>query len=49
MEVKKIVCSGCSNQCYLEVVMEEGKVKAVSGDGCRRGIMSARKQLEKDK
>lgn len=43
---KKITCSGCSNRCYLDVTMKNGKVEVVSGEGCRRGIVSARKQLE---
>lgn len=42
----KITCSGCSNRCYLEAVMEDGKVKEALGGGCRRAIVSARRQLE---
>ena len=43
---KKITCSGCCNHCYLDVVMKNGKVESISGEGCRRGIVSARRQLE---
>lgn len=42
----KITCSGCSNRCYLEVIMEDGKVKEALGGGCRRAVISARRQLE---
>ena len=44
---KQILCSGCSNRCALTVTMVEGVVHSLTGDGCRRGIVSARKQLEK--
>ena len=44
---KQILCSGCSNRCALTVTMVEGVVHSLTGDGCRRGIISARKQLEK--
>lgn len=30
----------------MKVTMENGCIVAVKGDGCRRGIISARKQLE---
>lgn len=43
---QNIDCSGCSNRCALTVTMRDGKVVSVSGEGCRRGIVSARKQLE---
>lgn len=46
-EVKKITCSGCSNLCYLDVVMKDGKVEEVTGGGCRRAVVSARRQLER--
>ena len=44
---KEIYCTGCSNHCKLEVTLENGSISSLSGDGCRRGIISARKQLEK--
>lgn len=44
---KKIYCTGCSNRCELEVTVENGRVTGLSGEGCRRGIISARKQLER--
>lgn len=47
-ELKKIVCSGCSNMCYLDVTMKDGRVQEVSGGGCRRAEISARRQLEKE-
>lgn len=43
----RILCSGCSNRCELTVRMREGLVDGIAGEGCRRGIISARKQLEK--
>lgn len=44
---KKVIdCTGCSNQCALTTAVGNGKVLSVSGEGCRRGIISARKQLE---
>lgn len=43
---KDIDCTGCSNRCALTVTMTDGKVSSVSGEGCRRGIVSARRQLE---
>lgn len=47
-KVWKITCSGCSNMCYLDVVMKDGKVQEVTGGGCRRAEISARRQLEKE-
>ena len=43
---KRIYCTGCGNRCDMKVTMENGCIVAVKGDGCRRGIISARKQLE---
>lgn len=43
---KRIYCTGCGNRCDMTVTMENGQVAALKGDGCRRGIISARKQLE---
>ena len=43
---KVMDCTGCSNRCSLTVTLEDGKVSSVSGEGCRRGIISARRQLE---
>ena len=49
MEVKKITCSGCSNMCYLDVILKDGKVYEVSGGGGRRAEISAKRQLEETK
>lgn len=43
---KRIYCTGCGNRCDMIVTMEKGQITALKGDGCRRGIISARKQLE---
>lgn len=43
---KRIYCTGCGNRCDMKVTMENGRIVALKGDGCRRGIISARKQLE---
>ncbi|MDO5783450.1 MAG: hypothetical protein Q4P20_00145 [Eubacteriales bacterium] len=44
---RNIFCSGCSNRCLLTVTVLDGVVHSLTGEGCRRGIISARKQLEK--
>ena len=43
---KRIYCTGCGNRCDMKATIENGRVVALKGDGCRRGIISARKQLE---
>lgn len=42
----KLLCSGCGNRCDLTVTMDKGRVRSVKGDGCRRGLQNAKKQLE---
>lgn len=44
-----IDCSGCSNRCTLTVTLLDGVVHSLTGEGCRRGIISARKQLENNR
>ncbi|MGN1142222.1 MAG: hypothetical protein ACI4TF_13560 [Oliverpabstia sp.] len=44
---KKIICTGCRNACHLDVALKEGIVDNVFGEGCRRGIINAKKQLER--
>ena len=39
-------CKGCRNECLLDVTMCGGKVTAVSGGGCRRSMVNAKKYLE---
>lgn len=43
--VKELYCTGCSNRCKLEVTLEDGAISSLSGEGCRRGIISVKKQL----
>lgn len=45
---KEINCTGCSNRCALTVTIEDGRISSVFGEGCRRGSMSAKKQLFPD-
>ena len=46
--IKKLTCTGCSNRCELEVTVKDGVIESLSGEGCRRGIVSAKKQLRID-
>lgn len=46
---RNIFCSGCSNRCLLTVTLLDGVVHSLTGEGCRRGIISARKQLENNR
>lgn len=48
MEARKLTCRSCRNECVLEVLLEEKEIIEVKGNGCRRGLVSARKLLEKE-
>ncbi len=45
MEIKKLTCIQCPLGCDLTVSMENGEVKAVSGQSCRRGEVYAKKEI----
>ncbi len=45
MEEKHLICIGCPMGCRLTVTMENGEVKEVSGNTCKRGDDYARKEV----
>ncbi len=45
MEKKELICIGCPMGCPVAVMLDEGEVKSVSGNTCRRGDVYARKEV----
>ena len=45
MEERYLTCIGCPMGCQLTVTMENGEVRAVSGNTCKRGDIYARKEV----
>lgn len=45
MEVRKLICINCPMGCPMEVTMENGEVKSVTGNTCPRGDAYARKEV----
>lgn len=45
MEERHLTCIGCPMGCQLTVHMENGEVKEVSGNTCKRGDIYARKEV----
>ena len=45
MEEKNLICINCPLGCPLTVTLENGEIKAVSGNTCPRGDAYARKEL----
>lgn len=45
MEKRELICIGCPLGCPLTVTMEDGEVKAVEGNTCKRGDDYARKEV----
>lgn len=45
MEKRELICISCPMGCRLSVDMEDGIVSSVSGNGCGRGDIYARKEL----
>ena len=45
MEIRTLTCIGCPLGCALKVEMENGDVKSVSGNTCKRGDTYARKEV----
>ncbi len=46
MEIRKMQCRSCRNECVLKVTVDRGEIQEVTGNGCRRGIVSAQKILD---
>ncbi len=45
MEVIKVNCSVCENQCAMEAEVEDGEVIDVLGNRCLKGFMYAQRQV----
>ena len=45
MEERHLTCIGCPMGCQLTVTMENGEVKEVTGNTCKRGDVYARKEV----
>lgn len=45
---KKLFCKSCSNHCPVLVYMQDGEITDIKTDGCRRAIISIKKQLNKE-
>lgn len=45
MEKRELICIGCPLGCPVTVVMENGEVKTVEGNTCKRGDDYARKEV----
>ena len=42
---KKMYCKSCANHCPVQVFMENGQITSIKTDGCRRAIVSIKRQL----
>ncbi|MFA9465183.1 MAG: DUF1667 domain-containing protein [Velocimicrobium sp.] len=40
-----LICIGCPLGCLIRVELEEGKIKTISGNTCKRGEIYARKEI----
>ena len=45
MEKRELICIGCPLGCMITVQMENGEVKSVTGNTCKRGDVYARKEV----
>ena len=45
MEKRELICIGCPLGCMVTVEMENGEVKSVTGNTCKRGDIYARKEV----
>lgn len=45
MEVVKIQCSVCENQCAMEAEVTDGEVMDVMGNRCLKGFMYAQREV----
>lgn len=44
-ETRKLTCIGCPMGCQMEVILDGGQVRSVSGNTCKRGDAYARKEV----
>lgn len=42
--MRELTCIGCPIGCFLQVQLEDGKVKTVTGNTCKRGSIYAEKE-----
>jgi CxxC motif-containing protein len=42
---KNMYCKSCANHCPVQVFMENGQITNIKTDGCRRAIVSIKRQL----
>ena len=45
MEKEKITCHGCSNECQMEVYIEDGEVMDVTVNRCMKGYAYAQETV----
>lgn len=45
MEIVKVTCNICPNNCRIEAEVEDGEVLDVTGNGCMRGFASAQRMV----
>lgn len=45
MDVRELICIGCPMGCPLKIEIEEGKVRNISGNTCKKGDAYARKEV----
>lgn len=45
MDVRELICIGCPMGCPLKIEIEEGKVRSISGNTCKKGDAYARKEV----
>ena len=45
MEKRELICIGCPLGCMVTVEMENGEIKSVTGNTCKRGDDYARKEV----
>ena len=45
MEKRELICIGCPLGCMVTVEMENGEIKSVTGNTCKRGEIYGRKEV----
>ena len=45
MEMRELICIGCPLGCAVNVELEDGKIKNISGYTCKRGESYAREEI----
>lgn len=43
--IRTLNCTGCSNHCQVKVTLKGKKITKIDGAGCRRAVISIRRQL----